>query len=206
MKRLFNINPFLRATGVIGAVAVCVTGITFAALNSQATLTGSTLTSADASLLIYNGSTFASTATGFNITGLIPGTPGTTGNPGTDGSGTTEHVYFQNAGGTPIAITATVPTLPAAPAGGYGFSDFHNVTVNIFGEACNTNIQTTLFDLNAGAVTLPCTMAAGATGNSSAPGTSGNYDFTFNINEAAVTGSSAGVGPFDVDFNGVQTP
>lgn len=79
-----KLNPLLRATGVIGAVAALVTGITFAALQSQATLTGNTISSATAALQVNNtdnGGGFSSTDTGYTFAGIVPGGAGSnTGN------------------------------------------------------------------------------------------------------------------------------
>ena len=209
--RKFNINPLARSIGIFGAVTALATAVTFAALNSQATLTDNTESTANAGLNIWNGSTYASTAPGFTITGLIPGT------------GVTKNVYLQNSGGVPEAITATVPTLPTSS----GFSGWNNATVSITAEntscldppsflentasAGNSNaspytVNTNLADLSSGEVILPCVMNAGDAGNGGVPGTSGNYDFHFDIAESSVTGSSANIGSFNFNFTGTQTP
>ena len=64
-----------RAVGVISAVVVLMTGVTYAALQSpQATLTNSTISSATADLRIGTSATsFSSTRIGFNFVDLIPG-------------------------------------------------------------------------------------------------------------------------------------
>jgi hypothetical protein len=200
-----------RAIGVIGTVVAAVTGITFAQLYGSANLTGTSINTASGGLNIWNGTAWAGTATGFSITGLIPGT------------GVTEYVYLQNSGGVPEAITATVPTPTPTSS---GFSGWNNVIVNITAEngSCsdstgfveNTStatssgspyiVNTDLADLMAGNVTLPCVMNAGDTGNSSVPGTSGNYDFHFDIAPSAITGGGpASVGAFNIDFTGTET-
>jgi hypothetical protein len=187
----FKISPLARAVGVVGSVTALATGVTFAALSSQATLTDNTISTASASLLVWNGSDFVSSAPGFTITDLVPGT------------GVTKTAYFKNAGGTPVKITAHVPTLPGAPSGSggdYGFSGFDNLTVDVTGEECGDTVSTTLAALNSSEVTLPCTMDAGDQGNAGSNSASGNYDFKFDINPNAINGSQAGVGPFDLVF------
>ena len=64
-----------RAVGVISAVVVLMTGVTYAALQSpQATLTNSTISSATADLRIGTSATsFSSSRIGFNFVVLIPG-------------------------------------------------------------------------------------------------------------------------------------
>jgi hypothetical protein len=115
MLQFTKINPLARAIGVIGAVAALTTGVTFAALNSQATLTNTTISSATADLLLWDGDTFESTAPGFTITDLVPGT------------GVEKPLYFKNAVGVPLAVTAHVPTLPSST----GFTGWQNLHVTI---------------------------------------------------------------------------
>jgi hypothetical protein len=184
-----------RAVGSVGAVVALAGGITYAALTSNtATLSQSTISTGTTGLNIYDFSTnqWATSAPGFQITDLVPGT------------GVDENFYLQNTGSTDLDVTAKVPTLPGPPTGGdYGFSGFENVTVKITGEKCGDTVSTNLSALNAGTVALPCNpLTAGAAGNSNATGTEGNYKIHFDINPDAVSGSSAGVGPFDIVFQG----
>lgn len=76
MPSLASINPLARAIGVFSAVAVLASGATFAALQSQATLTDNTIQSATADLHVNNlenGGEYGETDTGFEFTGLVPG-------------------------------------------------------------------------------------------------------------------------------------
>ena len=202
----------VRAGSVITATIALVAGVTHAQLAAAATLQGTQITTASANLGIWDGSAFSATAPGFGITGLIPGT------------GVTEHMYVQNNGGVPEALTATVPTLPTAA----GFNGWSNATISITAEnTSNTcvdapgfvqntatasgnsspyTVNTNLQDLSSGQVILPCILNAGDTGNSNVVGTAGNYDVHFDIAESSVFGSSASVGPFDLDLTGTQTP
>jgi len=74
-KKSIWVGAVSRAVGVISAVVVLMTGVTYAALQSpQATLTNSTISSATADLRIGTSATsFASTRVGFNFVDLIPG-------------------------------------------------------------------------------------------------------------------------------------
>jgi len=74
-KKSIWVGAVSRAVGVISAVVVLMTGVTYAALQSpQATLTNSTISSATADLRIGTSATsFASTRIGFNFVDLIPG-------------------------------------------------------------------------------------------------------------------------------------
>ena len=74
-KKSIWVGAVSRAVGVISAVVVLMTGVTYAALQSpQATLTNSTISSATADLRIGTSATsFSSTRIGFNFVDLIPG-------------------------------------------------------------------------------------------------------------------------------------
>ena len=180
-----------RAVGVIGATAAVIIGVTFATgLSSQATLNNNTLSSANASLLLWNGSSFASTAPGFTVTGLVPG----------HGSGPLPF-YFQNNGGVDLDITAHVPAAPSSS----GFSGWQNLTLHINNDATHQAIDTTMQDLLNGQVSLPGNpLPAGSTGNSNVAGTPGNYTATWDIVPASVTGNQVTVGSFDIVFTGTQ--
>lgn len=194
-KRLMS--PLTRAVGVISAVAILVGGVTFAALQSQATLTDNTIASANADLKLWDGDSFESEAPGFTVTGLVPG----------EGSGP-NLFYFQNAGETDLNISAHVPVAPEEPQGGYGFSGWENLDVtfkNLSDDCAEGPVETDMGALLAGDVELPCNpLSEGATGNNQpgAEGTEGNYSVEFDIHPEAVTGDHAGVGSFDIVFSG----
>lgn len=190
MLKVTVISPVFRAVLVVGAVMAIATGVTFAALQSQATLTDSTINTPTASLKLWDGDSFESTAPGFVVTGLVPGT-GTADLP----------FYFKNDGGLPLNITARVPVAPSLS----GFSGLSNVMVTFKSEFAGSPVVTNLQNLLDGEVALPGNpLAAGAQGNSGVPGTEGNYSAKFDINPAAVSGSSASVGNFNVIFAGTQ--
>jgi hypothetical protein len=70
-----KIAALLRAVMVVGAVTAAVTGVTFAALQSQqATLKGNTIQTATANLLLSSdGTNFTSTLSGYAFNNIIPG-------------------------------------------------------------------------------------------------------------------------------------
>lgn len=191
MVSIKNISPVARAIAIVGAVVVLATSVTFAALQSQATLTNSSI-STTAELKLWNGSSFQSTAPGFTINNLVPGT----------GSGDLPF-YFQNSGGIPLQISAKVLSAPTYE----GLDDWNDLTVKIKN---NVGVETpTTFGalLSPGGVTLlGSPLAAGAQGNSGVPGTEGNYTISFDIAPSEVTGGKLSVGNFDIVFTGVQAP
>jgi hypothetical protein len=76
--RFSQINgPLLRAVGVVSAVGVLVTGVTFATLQSQqAVLAGNTIQSATADIKIGTSATsFAASRNGFTFDTIVPGGP-----------------------------------------------------------------------------------------------------------------------------------
>lgn len=184
-------SPLARAIGVTGAVVAIAGGATFAALQSQATLTNTTITSATADLRLWDGDSFEPTAPGFTITNLLPGS----------GSGP-QAFYFQNNGTAPLAITASVPVLPSAT----NIAAWTDVEVDISCVGASGPVSTTLAALNSAPVSLTLTLPAGAQGDSGNPLAVGNCTADFDFNPAGVTGSSASVTAFNVVFNGTQTP
>jgi hypothetical protein len=194
MRSIRLINPMLRAIGVIGVVAGLVTGVTFAALNDQAVLADSSISTSTAALKLWDGDSFESLAPGFHVTDLVPGT----------GSGE-KLFYFKNEGTVALNITAHIPNAPTPPAGGYGFSGFENVKITFTNKHTGATTDTNMAALLAGEVSLPSNpLGAGVQGNSGVADADGNYAVTFDINPAAVTGSHAGVGDFNVVFTGTQ--
>lgn len=220
MVSIRRINPVARAIVVIGAVMALVTSVTFAALQSQATLTNNTISTATAGLLLWDGDSFESAAPGVTVTGLIPG----------DWS-EDYPVYFQNSGEGPLYLRASVPETPALPEGmdDYGFSGWENLKVAIKGycapageestehlraqrrgdwkhwgdEEKSHVVRTDMAALLAGDVELPCgPLAEGAVGDANTPNTAGNYSLSFKIKPDAITGESAGVGNFNIVFTG----
>ena len=75
--KLKNQAALVRAIAILSGVAVLVTGVTFAALQSQqATLTGNSIQSATADLRIGTSqSTFDASRNGFSFKDLVPGGP-----------------------------------------------------------------------------------------------------------------------------------
>ena len=128
------------------------------------------------------------TKAGFHVENLVPGT------------GVDQKFYlFNNGAGVDLDVSAHVPALPGAPAGGYGFSGFENLTVDISSPDCvGEVVETNMSLLNAGEVALPCAdepLSESATEPR-------EYTAHIDITPAAVSGSHAGVDVFDLVFTG----
>jgi hypothetical protein len=187
MGTLSKFGPIGRAVAVMGVTAGMVTGVTFAALNSTATLTNNTISTADTSLLLWDGDSFEATAPGFTITDLVPG-------QGTD----PQVFYFQNTSDLNEKVTARVINAPSAE----GFTGWENLKVTFTDLNSGETNSGTFQDLLNNEFNLPNSLDANAMGNnqSGEEDTEGNYSVTFDIDPAAVTGDSASVGSFDLTF------
>jgi hypothetical protein len=75
MRRVKDIKVLARALGIMTAVIIIVSGVTFAALQSQqAVLKGNTIKTAMASLKVSsNGASYSDTLAGFTFDNLVPG-------------------------------------------------------------------------------------------------------------------------------------
>lgn len=189
MSQVLSINPVLRAVGVIGAVAALVTGVTFAALSSSATLTGNTLSTGTASLKIWDGTVFANTAPGFAVNNIVPGTPSAPRN-----------FYLQNAGGVPLEVKAQI----SQPFSVAGITDYADVDVKITGF-CGLTETYTMAQIIAGPVALPCDpLNAGNAGDSGDFTKPGSYSVSYDIDPSTTFGDQASVGAFNYTFTGTQ--
>jgi hypothetical protein len=185
-----------RSVAVIGGMGALIAGVTFAALTSgPATLASNTLSTATAELQVSNnGTTFSPSVAGFAVTGLIPG----------DGS-THKKFYMKNSGDVDLALSVHVPHTPPAPTGGYGFTGWQNLKVFIKDLSTGEVTTTNMTDLLAGDVSLTGSLGQGVTGNPATPAAPGNYELWYDITPSALTGGTAGVGAFDLQFMGTST-
>ena len=194
MINLRKFNPTMRAVGVISAVAILAGGVTFAALNSNnVTLADNTINSATASLKIWNGGAWSDTsAPGFHVTGLVPGT------------GVSNPLYLENDGGVALNLSAHVTGSPILS----GFDndlDLSKVKVSITDDFTGYTTNTDLAALTSGTVPFyDNAFPAGATGNSGVPGTDGNFTVKFDMDPSAVNSNSASVSSFNIVLSGQQ--
>lgn len=111
-------HPLTRAVLVIATVTVLVVSATYAALQSQATLTGNTISSVSTALKISkNGVSFDSTQTGFSFDGIIPG--------GMEVPITGHPFWLRNDGAIDLDLSVSVvpsPTSSVTPSGSVDFT------------------------------------------------------------------------------------
>ena len=187
MVNIQKINPMARAIGVIGAVAALVTATTFAALTSNSVaLDNSQFSTQSASLKIWNGAIYTTSATGFDFDNLALGTP------------SSEFTFWlQNDGTAPLTVSGL------GAVGTYsGFVDFGQVNVeirnisNAGGSPTSPVIYTFAQLLDGTPDLLP--------GNPLAAGAENQYGVKVTVNSGAVSGSSASVDEFDWNFTGTN--
>ncbi len=182
MQSIRTLNPVLRAVGVFAAVAVLVSSVTFAALQSQATLTNNQFATGTANLKIWDGETYQSEAEGFNLTKLVPGTDS---NP--------YDLWLKNDGTIDLNVDV-VSSTPTFSAGVLNASLINvKITSVVGGESLDYPLSQ-LYDATPDA--LPgAPLAAGA---------ERHYTVVININPDAVTGDSASVSDMNWTFTGTQ--
>lgn len=190
MKRFKNSKPWARAVSVMAALAIIVSGVTFAALQSQQeTLTGNTLESVLATLQIStNGTTFGDTQTGSDTNGILPGGPAmpVNGDP----------IYLKNTGTSALALKLAVPSIPVV----------NPATIDL------SKVNVLLTSVSSGAVThsfsLKDLMAASTTGGLDVGeklnnNTTQQYKLQFSMGSDVVNGPSAALAKIDLAFSGV---
>lgn len=185
---------YARATSVITAVIILVVGMTYAAVNTQASLLGSTISTTATDLLVWDGTNYSNSAPGFTATDILPGV------------GSPEYlVSFKNTGGNPLALGMRVPTT-------LKFSGFNStsastamkyVKVTIKNNKTGDKLDTTLYALTLSTdVSLPWQLAGGASGNPNDTNGAGNFSIKFDIDPAGLGSAKATIDAFDIVFTG----
>ncbi|MBC7581328.1 hypothetical protein H7097_00480 [Aeromicrobium sp.] len=188
-----QINSSLaRAIAIIASVAILVTGVTYAALQSQqAVLSGSTIQTASANLLIGTASAtstaFSNTHSGFSFANVVPGGPAQP----VDGN----TFYLKNTGTASLSIKLVLGATPTNASN----VDLSKVSVNIVRVDTSTTQTASLQKLldagPAGGLTLTDALVPASTGTA--------YKVSISMTADAFNGSSASIGAVDLVFSGV---
>jgi hypothetical protein len=176
-------GPLLRAAGVLSAIGVLVTGVTFATLQSQnATLTGNSIQSATADLRIgTSASTFDVSRNGFTFKDVVPGGPAMP----TDGN----TFYLKNYGTAPLALKVVLGSTPTNLSG----ADLGKVKLQLTRVDAD-HVQT---------VSLQSLSETGAAlTDPIAPGAAVQYKLRALMDADAFNGTGAAVGGIDLVFSG----
>jgi hypothetical protein len=185
MKKQSNRKAIFRAIGVIAVLIVIVSGVTFAALQSQQdTLTGNTIQTATANLqLSTDGTSYNNSHAGFDFTNIVPG--------GAAVPTAGYSFYLKNGGGTPLTLKLAITSTPTNPDG----VDLSKVSVLLTTVGSGTPIQTFSLQslLTNGGVSLTGSLATS---------TAQQYKLQVSMTTDAVSGSSASLGNIDFAFSG----
>ncbi len=193
MKRYQNAKPLMRAVAVMAVVGVIVTGVTFAALQSQqAVLTGNTIETATADLRVSaDGTTYTNTLAGFDFANIVPG--------GAAVPTAGYNFYLKNFGGTPLLLKLGVSSTVANASN----VDLSKVSVILTAVGSGAQPQT---------FTLAALIAANTTGgvslttpNPLMQGTQQKFAIQVSMASDAFSGSSASLGNIDFAFSGAAT-
>lgn len=192
MKIFQNANlALVRAISIVASVAIVVAGVTFAALQSQqAVLSGNTIQTASANLLIGTASAtsseFSNSHSGFTFANIIPGEDAPAAN--------SSSLYLKNTGAATLNVKLSVSGTP---------TNTSNVDL--------TKVLVTITRVDTGAVqtaSLATLIGNGPNGGLSltdplAPGTTGiEYKLNVSMASDAFNGSSASIGALDFVFSG----
>lgn len=187
MRKKSDFKPLFRAITVMGIVMVLVSGVTFAALQSQqSVLSGNTIESATADLKIsLDNITYTSSHTGFDFAGVVPG------GPAVPAAGNA--FWLKNSGTTSTQVKLAVSTTPTNLSN----VDLSKVMVIITHTPGGTSQSVTL-------ASLISTYASGGTALTDILPSATAYQYKIQISMAvdAFTGSGASLGNIDFVFIG----
>lgn len=184
--------PLVRAIGILSAVGIVTSVITFAALQSTGNaLTGNSIETATANLQLSNdGQNFSDSVPGFDFANIIPG--------GAAQPQTPYEVTVKNVGTTNLLLTVSTPTAPTVN----GIDDLSKVHVLItpytMVYGAYPVITASLADLTDGAVPLTW----GTDSSMVRIGTSMKFRLQVAMDADAVNGSSGSVTNLDLSFSG----
>ncbi|MDB5185375.1 MAG: hypothetical protein JWN38_1183 [Candidatus Saccharibacteria bacterium] len=180
-------KPFVRAFVVITAVVTMVTGVTFAALQSEVNiLHGSTIQTAAAHLqLSTDGVGYANSLDGFNFNSLIPG------GPAAPVGG--YKLYMHNDGDTKLKVK-----LSAADGfiseNGIDLSKVHVILMPSTGAGNNVILQDLIAANKTGGVALPNVAPLN-------PGQTVSFAMSVQMDADALSGSTATISNLDFVFD-----
>ena len=189
MRRFKNFKATVRALGVMSAVVVAVSGVTFAALQSQQdTLTGNTIETATAHLqLSKDGTSYSDSLASFDFSNLIPG--------GSAQPVAGEPVYLKNAGGTSLALKLAVSSVPINP------DNVDLTKVNVLLTTVGTGAGIQSFSLQS-LIDASATGGLDVNGNLDSSVTQ-EYKLQVSMTSDAVINSGASLGNIDFAFSGL---
>ncbi|HSX18275.1 MAG TPA: hypothetical protein VLE51_02900 [Candidatus Saccharimonadales bacterium] len=195
MRNRKSLWPLVRAVMVFGSIGIILTGMTFAALQSQgATLSGNTINSATADLRISkDGLTWYSpTLAGYSFTGVIPG--------GSAAPSSGDPLYLKNFGTANMSIKAAISSTPSVTTTGPTNASVNLSKIYLVITRTDTNVSQSLSlkslqDANAtGGLGLTDPISGGAVGS---------YTLKISMDSDAFNAQSATISGIDLVFSGI---
>ncbi len=192
MLRVNVISPVFRAILVVGAVMAIATGATFAAMQSQATLSDNTISSATAELQVKSaGEDFAASDAGFDFTNLVPGAA----------YGTAQNFSLKNNGTVDLNVQVYAETVAAT---GTGVLDKSKVMVKFTNVSAGESWEYSLAQLESVVRNVPGA-STGFTDVSLAGAETDDFQVQVKLDAGAITGSGpVSVNDFDFVFLGTN--
>ncbi len=183
-----------RPIGLLFAAGIMAGGVAFALLQSQADLTGNSIRTDSAGLLISrDGSGYASSASGYDFVHIIPGSR----------PSQAEHLSLQNTGSAPLALRLGTTADPDNPNGidlskvDIILTPYDMATLQPDTGASQSFTLQSLMDVAGGVpVDSPSALASGSTER---------FDIQISMDTDAVSGSGAALSNLDLQFTGVAT-
>lgn len=179
-----------RLMGAAAMLALVAGGVAFALLQTQASLTGNSISTESANMLIsQNDSNYGHTSAGYSFAGIIPGTQ----------DSQTEHFFLKNAGSAPLALKLSLTSAPTNAAG-VDLSKVHvmlipySTTTYMPGTPQDISLQS-LVDASAGgvAVDYPNPLAANS---------KEEFNVKVSVDDGAVGNDGASLSNIDLGFIG----
>ncbi len=185
-RKIWKLLPLARAIGILSAVGIATTLVTFAAIQSNGNaLTGNTIQTATAALQISKDEvTFSDSMPGFTFSGLVPG-------GAAQPADNSYVVYVRNVGTAALNLSLTVPAPPSIT----GTVDLSKVSVLLTPSGTGSVTQAlTLSSLLAGTVPIA--------NSSLAIGSIATYHVQVSMAADAVSGNGATISNLNLSFSG----
>lgn len=180
------------SAGLLAALLIAGGGMAFALLQTQNTMTGNTISSESANMLIsQNDANYSMTTAGYNFTGVIPG----------EQPSQTEHFMLKNTGTAPLALKMSLTSTPTN-SGGVDLSKVHILLIPFDTVTYMPHTSTpqdftvqSLVDAGPGglAVEYPSPLAAS---------TKEEFNVKVAMDDGAVGNNGATIGNIDLGFTG----
>jgi len=187
--KLSNFSPIGRAVGVIGVTAGLVTGVTFAAFNTNSVvLADSDLTVSSDVLRISNGGAYGTNVEGFTDN-LTPNTP------------SPKHAfYLQNLANEDLSISVGI-------IADNGNLNGDNIIFRFYDDTNTEVLAKTYTELSTSPQLFNPSgnLNANAQGTADGNPTEGDYTYTVEVGGAGMNGSTGMLENYDLTFSGTST-